>query len=857
MQSETRGLTSAEAARRLKENGPNLLKGGKKIHPLAIFFGQFKDVLIIILLAATVISFIMGETTEAIAIIAIVVTNAFLGFIQEYRTEKTIEALKNMAAPTCSVIRDGVTKSIHSSELVTGDCIMLDGGDRVPADARLTSAYSMKADEAMLTGESVPVDKSVSGGEAGRVHMGTVITSGRGSAVVTATGMDTEMGKIAGMLGEIEETQTPLQKRLNQLGKFIAAGCLVICAVVAVTGILKGEKVLDMLIMGISLAVAAVPEGLPAIVTISLALAVGRMVNRKALIRRLHAVETLGCASVICSDKTGTLTENRMTVKRLCTHDRSYSISGSGYGTKGEFRLFGRASDPLACPAAKMSLAVAALCNNSEIRADGGDISVYGDPTELALLTAAKKSGIDTSGMARLGEIPFDSDRKRMSVTVSQGGRRFIMTKGAPDVILGLCTHVLSAGGAVPLTHIEKSRILMQNEEMGEAALRVIGTAYRELKPAESVSSPAEKGLVFAGLFGMIDPPRKAAYKAVKLCRAAKIKPVMITGDHAITAAAIAKDLKICRSGDRVYTGAELDGMDDNALARAVNEASVFARVSPRHKLRIVRAFQKNGHVVAMTGDGVNDAPAVKEADIGVSMGITGADVTKEAAGVILLDDNFATLVAAVEEGRVIYRNIRKFIRYLLSCNVGEVLTMFAGMLIGFPVILLPIQILWVNLVTDGLPAIALGLDPPDGDVMDKPPRRADEGVFSGGLLFKIISRGILIAACTLFTFRIIGKSGGSLEAARTGAFLTLVLTQLIHVFECKSEEKSLFGINLLNNKPLIAAALFSLAMILSVIYVPFLAGIFKTVPLGLNQMIYVVLITLVCPVAGAILRRK
>ncbi len=856
MQTEGRGLSSAEAAKRLKSHGPNLLKGGKRIHPLAIFLSQFKDVLIIILLIATVISFIMGESTEAIAIIAIVVVNAFMGFIQEYRTEKTIEALKNMAAPTCRVIRDGVTKDIPSSELVPGDYILLDSGDRVPADATLDLAYSMKADEAMLTGESVPVDKAAGGGDRSKVHMGTVVTSGRGSGVVTATGMDTEMGKIAGMLGEIEESQTPLQKRLNQLGKYIAVACLIICTIVAVTGILKGENVLDMLIMGISLAVAAVPEGLPAIVTISLALAVGRMVNRKALIRKLHAVETLGCASVICSDKTGTLTENRMTVQRLCTQDKSYNVTGAGYGSAGEFLSSGIKSDPLAINSAKMALTIAAMCNNSEIRGSGDDLSVYGDPTELALLAVARKSGIDISGMTRIGEVPFDSDRKRMSVIAAQGSRRLIMTKGAPDIILGLCTHVLTSGGVVPLTQILKSRILTQNEEMGSHALRVIGTAYRELKSGEG-GEGAEKGLVFAGLFGMIDPPREAAYKAVKTCRAAGIKPVMITGDHALTAVAIAKDLKIYRSGDRVYTGQELDGMDDVQLARAVRNASVFARVSPRHKLRIVRAFQKNGHVVAMTGDGVNDAPAVKEADIGVSMGITGTDVTKEAAGVILLDDNFATLVAAVEEGRVIYRNIRKFIRYLLSCNVGEVLTMFIGMLLGFPVVLLPIQILWVNLVTDGLPAIALGLDPPDGDVMDKPPRKSDEGVFSGGLLLKIIVRGVLIAACTLLTFWIIWATSGNLGTARTGAFLTLVLTQLIHVFECKSEEKSLFRINLLNNKRLILAALFSLAMILAVIYVPFLVGIFKTVPLNLNQIIYVVLITLICPVAGAIFNRK
>ncbi len=857
MQNESRGLTSSEAAKRLKQYGPNALKSGKKIHPLAIFFGQFKDVLIIILLAATVISFIMGETTEAIAIIVIVIVNAFLGFIQEYRTEKTMEALKSMAAPTCRVTRDGEIKELPSSSLVPGDHILLDSGDRVPADARLISAYSMKADESILTGESVPADKSAGkGGDTEVVHMGTIITSGRGDAVVTATGMNTEMGKIAGMLGEIKESQTPLQKRLNQLGKFLAIGCLAICAIVAVTGVLKGENILDMLIVGISLAVAAVPEGLPAIVTISLALAVGRMVKRKALIRKLHAVETLGCASVICSDKTGTLTENRMTVRQMYTGDKLYDISGDGYSDIGEFTVSGKRDDPLFSQGAKMALITAAVCNNSEIKTQSGKISVYGDPTELALLAAAKKSGVNTAGVRRINEIPFDSDRKRMSVTVNIGGRGYILTKGAPDIVLGLCTHVSTSAGIVPLTRELRSRILTQNEKMGASALRVIGTAYRETKPYEQGES-AEHSLVFTGLFGMIDPPRKAAYKAVRVCRAAGIKPVMITGDHRLTAVAIAKDLKIYRDGDSVYTGQELDAMDDAALARAVRKASVFARVSPRHKLRIVRAFQKNGHIVAMTGDGVNDAPAVKEADIGVSMGMTGTDVTKEAAGVILLDDNFATLIAAVEEGRVIYRNIRKFIRYLLSCNVGEVLTMFVGMLLSFPVVLLPIQILWVNLATDGLPAIALGLDPPDDDVMQHPPRRADEGVFSGGLLFKIVFRGILIAACTLCTFWVIRISGGSLEAARTGAFMTLVLTQLIHVFECKSEEHSLFKIHIFNNKALILAVLSSLVLLLSAIYIPFLSDIFSTTPLNLNQLVYVLLITLICPVAGAIVNRK
>ena len=848
------GLTHAEAQRRLKAHGPNTLVKKKRVHPIALFFRQFADFLTIILLMSTGLSLILGEHTEAVTILAIVVLNALLGFLQEYRTEKTIEALKGMAAPKARALRDGHLEEIPAADLVPGDRIALEQGDRVPADATLLEGYGLRVDESLLTGESVPVEKSAGGPEEAQgLYMGTLITQGRASALVTATGMETQMGRIAGMLGEIEEPKTPLQIRLDQLGKYIAIGCLVICGIVSVTGILRGEDVLDMVVMGISLSVAAVPEGLSAIVTIALALAVGRMVRRKALVRKLHAVETLGCSSVICTDKTGTLTENRMTVRAASTLERRFAVTGSGLERKGDFLEAGKPIAPRQDGALWTALEAACLCNNAEAEEE----SVRGDPTEIALLLAGIKAGQTSEALdaawTLVDELPFDSDRKLMSVRVRGKAGERLYTKGAPDVLLGRCTKVWTAAGVRDLTQADRDAILRENERMGADALRVLGTAYKE-RPSNTRD---EQGLTFLALLGMIDPPRQASYEAVRQCRRAGIRPIMITGDHKVTAQAVAKDLTIYQPGDRVLTGAELDAMSEEALTQAVKTTTVFARVSPRHKLQIVRAFRKLGHVVAMTGDGVNDAPAIKEADIGVAMGVTGTDVAKEAAGVILMDDNFATLVAAVEEGRVIYRNIRKFIRYLLSCNVGEVMTMFLGMLMGFPVVLLPIQILWINLVTDGLPAIALGMDPPEGDVMLDPPRGTGEGVFAHGLLQRIFVRGMMIAFCTLLVFFLFLGGRAHLDVARTGAFLTLVLTQLIHVFECKSERKRLTQIPLGNNPWLIAAVLTSLAMILAVIYVPFLQPVFQTVALSGQQLLTVLGISLLGPLLSGLFQRN
>lgn len=880
------GLSEKEARRKLEEHGPNVLTEKKKVSALKIFFEQFTDFMVMILLASTAISAFMGEVTEAVTIIAIVIINAILGFIQEYRTEKTMEALKGLAAPQARVIRDGKQVSIPAENIVPGDVILLEAGDRVPADAVLLEALNLQADESILTGESVPVEKKSSGGKKdgdggsrNRVFMGTVITSGKARALVYATGMETEMGKIAYMIQNVEEDVTPLQKKLDHLGKYIVLGCLMVCAAVSVTGILRGEDLFSMLLAGISLAVAAVPEGLPAIVTIALALGVQRMLKRNALIRKLPAVETLGCASVICSDKTGTLTENKMTVRKMYAAGLSIDIKGTGYNPEGEFLLGGKKLDPLKTDAVRLALEIGGLCNNSALERisdhKGGVVGrikaalsgedawqLRGDPTEGALLVAAAKAGLSGEVLeraySRVDELPFDSDRKCMSVVVrSKRGELLVMTKGAPDIIIDKCNRIYTSNGIIRLTPSEKARILSINNRMAGEALRVLGVAYKQLDSRRYARDEIEKNLVFVGLFGMIDPPRQEAYEAVLKCKLAGIKPVMITGDHKITAAAIAKEIGIYSEGERVLTGADLEKMDERQLEEHAEKVSVYARVSPKHKLMIVKTLKRLGHIVAMTGDGVNDAPAIKEADIGVSMGMTGTDVTKEASSMVLMDDNFATIVAAVEEGRTIYGNIRKFIRYLLACNIGEVLTMFLGTLAGLPIPLLPIQILWVNLVTDGLPAIALGLEPPDKDVMKRPPRSSKSGIFSDGLLRLIVLRGVLLSISTLAVFASILHFTRDIGLARSGAFVTLVLTQLTHVFECKSESRTIFEIPLFNNMYLVFAVLCSLGMILATIYLPFLRPIFKTEVLTQNEWLLIAGFTALGPVVSSFVRGR
>lgn len=879
---EVGGLSRREAEKRLLEHGPNLLAGKKKISPFKILLSQFTDIMVIILLISTVISAFMGEMTEAATIIAIVILNSVLGFIQEYRTEKTMEALKSLAAPAAKVLRDGSLVSIPAEQIVPGDLIVLESGDRIPADAVLTESANLQVDESLLTGESLPVEKyAVTGRGIDRarkenmVYMGTNVTAGRAKAHVTATGMNTEMGGIANMIQNIEEEQTPLQKRMEKLGKIIAVGCLIICAVVSAAGILRGEDPFNMLLSGISLAVAAVPEGLPAIVTISLALGVQRMLRRNALIRKLPAVETLGCAGVVCSDKTGTLTQNKMTIRSIYADGRLIDVRDEK-GSARSFCMNGKYIDPINDMSLRMVLEIGAVCNNAQAVSDKaagqsvlksiksrlgsgtGTREFTGDPTETALMAVAEKAGLTAEMLdeayRRIDEIPFDSDRKCMSVVcVNRKGETYVFTKGAPDMLLKKCTRMYSSGDTPMLDSAKRAKILRANDSMAGNALRVIAVAYKKLGTDRYRRDDLEKDLIFAGLAGMIDPPRPEAADAVHKCRMAGIKPVMITGDHKLTAVSIAKELDIYREGELVLTGEELDNMDEKSLAKVAGNVSVYARVSPKHKLMIVRALKKLGNIVAMTGDGVNDAPAVKEADIGVAMGQNGTDVTKEASSMVLLDDNFATIVAAIEEGRVIYNNIRKFIRYLLSCNIGEVLTMFLAMLAGLPVPLFPIQILWVNLVTDGLPAAALGFDPPEKDVMKRSPRDPEEGIFSHGLAKLIIFRGIMIGLTTLAVFLTLIYYTADIGLARTGAFVTLVLTQLIHVFECKSETKNIFQIPVFNNKYLVMAVMCSLTMILSVVYVPALQNIFKTVPLGLNEWLVVGGLTCLTPVLSSL----
>ncbi|MHB9057982.1 MAG: cation-translocating P-type ATPase [Bacillota bacterium] len=864
-----RGLSTREAERRLDEVGPNALEEADAISPWAIFLGQFKDFMVIVLLGATVVSFLLGETTDGITIIAIVIMNAILGFVQEYRAERSMAALRELTAPAARVVRDGEETQVSADELVPGDLVLVEAGDRVPADLRLTESSTLAADEAGLTGESHPVRKNPHPVLAHQpslaerscmLFMGSIITRGRGHGVVTKTGMATEMGMIAGMIQGAGVEETPLQRRLEQLGKYIVAACLFICAVVVAVGILHGESAYQMFLAGVSLAVAAIPEGLPAIVTISLAIGVQRMSRRRAIVRKLPAVETLGCATVICSDKTGTLTENQMTVRRMAVDGRSVYVSGNGYSTKGTFvdtarrRLDARREGAL-----RLALSIGAACSDARL-VQGG---IKGDPTEGALIVAAAKAGIKTEDLERdwprVAEVPFESERRRMTTFHRTDDGLLVLCKGAADTVIDLCSRVVGDEGERLIYAADRLEAMRTNEELAGDALRVLGLAYRRItaddpRVAAVLEGRAEfedlvtfeREMVFAGLVGMIDPPRKEVYGAIQTCRRAGIRTVMITGDHPATARAIAQEIKILEEGEvprgAVLSGRDLDRMSDRELARAAQVARVYARVSPHHKLRIVKALKQKGQVVAMTGDGVNDAPAVKEADIGVAMGQTGTDVTKEASAMVLADDNFATIVAAVEEGRAIYDNIRKFIRYLLSCNVGEILTMFLAAVSGLPLPLLPIQILMVNLVTDGLPAMALGVEPGEPDVADRPPRPPQESVFAQRLAIKITLRGVIIGLCTLGVFWLAMKAGADVDHARTLAFATLVSSQLIHVFDCRSERRSVLKLGLFSNGFLLVAVAISTAMMLGAIYLPGMEHIFKTVPLGLGDWFWVLL---------------
>ena len=852
LDSKRDGLSQEEAQKRLAQFGYNELTAGEKVSPWKIFFEQFKNFLIIILLVAVVLSAIVGEVADAIVIFVIILFAAGLGFIQEYRAERAMEALKKMAAPMASVLRDGKEVEIPSRELVPGDIIFLRTGDRIPADARLIEAVNLKADEASLTGESVPVEKMAKvlpgeisvGDRKNIVFTGTAAVYGRGMAIVTATGMATEFGKIATMLQEVKKEQTPLQINLDKLGRLIAIGALVLCFILAAIGVITAPEInkevfLVMLIWGVSLAVAAVPEALPAVVTISLALGVQKMVRRNALIRKLPAVETLGCTTFICSDKTGTLTQDQMTIRRLYVDGKLIDVTGVGYEPKGEFQVDGKSFNPEKDAALQRLLEIGSLCNDTSLASADDVWGIKGDPTEGALVVTAAKAGLWQKELQnqspRINEIPFSSETKRMTTIHQTPQGKIAYSKGAPEVILGSCQHIYRDGQETGLDDADKDNILSVSHEMAGDALRVLGVAYKRLPDTASTTEGAEQDMVFVGLVGMIDPPREEVKEAVKLCDQAGIRSVMITGDHKLTAVAIAKELGILKEGV-AFTGAEIDNLSDEEFEALADKIDVYARVSPAHKLRVIEALAKKGHVVAMTGDGVNDAPALKKADIGVAMGITGTDVSKEAADMILTDDNFASIVSAVEEGRGIFGNIKKYLVYLLSCNFGEILLMAAvillGPLMGLPagtIPLIAIQLLYVNLATDGLPAIALSVDPPDLDVMKQKPRPRNQTIFTGPVLRYLAGAGIWTALVTLGVFLWAIDSGKPFLEAQSMCFVTLILIEFFNAFNCRSLEYSLFKVGPFTNKWLLLAIGWECILLCLIVYLPVLQGPFNT----------------------------
>ena len=855
------GLTLDEVKKHLAEFGPNQLQEKKKISGLEIFLEQFKDLIIWILIAAAIVSGFLQEWIDAAAIVAIVIVNAILGFVQEYRAEKSLAALKKLSSPNSKVIRNNQHDVIPSVELVPGDLIELEAGDNVPADSRVvwhTSNFSVQ--EASLTGESSPVAKTNHtlkekevplADRANMLYMGTSVVSGKARALVANTGMATELGKIATMVQQIERESTPLQKKLEEFGKWIVYLCFVLVGLVFVLGILRGGKIIDMFLTAVSLAVAAIPEGLPAVVTIALALGVQRMVKRHALIRKLPSVETLGCATVICSDKTGTLTKNEMTVQTVFAGGDLFEVSGIGYAPEGVFKLNKKEINLLEYKNLNKLLSAGVLCNAAALVKGETGYKIIGDPTEGSILTAAAKAGILKEVKEKefkfVDEIPFDSERKKMTIIRRDAnGKLFAFVKGAPDILLRSCTEIEENTAVRLLSDEDRKKIVEVNNHLSDSAMRVLAVAYRTLSENEKFEAEIiENKLIFVGLVAMIDPPREEVKYAMQECKTAGIKTVMITGDHKNTAVAIAKELGFFKEGSIALTGEELDKLSEDEFRGKIKNIPVYARVSPENKLRIVRAWRAMGEVVAMTGDGVNDAPAVKEADIGVAMGITGTDVTKEVSDMVVTDDNFASIVAAVEEGRGIYDNIKKFIHYLLSCNAGEILVMFVSSLAGLPIPLLPIHILWVNLVTDGLPALALGVDTTDPNIMKRQPRAANEAVVTKQRAIAMLLQGAFIALCSLSAFCLvlfIEKEG--IIRARTAAFIVLSCAQLFHSFNCRNEKESIFKIGFFTNKKLILAVVISFLLQMVVVYVPFLQKIFKTENLGMFDWVLVITVS-------------
>jgi Ca2+-transporting ATPase len=830
------GLSSEEAARRLAEYGPNELQAAERISPWHILLQQFKNVLIIILLIATALSAFLGHGIEAIAIAVIVLFAVLLGFVQEYRAEKAIEALRQMAAPTATILRDGEEVELPASEIVPGDITLLRAGDKIPADVRLIEAINLQVEEAALTGESMPVEKQTVpisganlalGDRRNMGYAGTVATYGRGRAAVVATGMGTEFGKIADMLQTIETGRTPLQENLDKVGGVLARAAFVIVGIIVALGLFRGQDFIEMLIFGVALAVAVVPEALPAVVTISLAIGVQRMVKRNALMRRLPAVETLGSTSVICSDKTGTLTKDEMTARKIHVGGQMLTVSGAGYEPHGQFSLNGQMLEPT--ESMKRLLRAAALASDAHIVHNESDKRwhVKGDPTEGALVVAAAKAGMTKPELdrafPRVNEIPFTSETKRMTTLHKTPDGMVAYSKGAPEIILESCTHEWTAEGVTPLDAAGRSAILDAAQQMAREALRVLAVAAKW----EADIAHAEQDMTYLGMLGMIDPPRPEAKAALQTCEDAGIKAVMITGDHPLTAQAVATELGLLKNG-RVVTGAELESMDDPTFERQVEDIEVYARVSPAHKLRVVTALQNRGHIAAMTGDGVNDAPALKKADIGIAMGITGTDVTKEAAAMMLTDDNFASIVAAIEEGRGIFGNVKKYLMYLLSSNIGEIGLMAGATLLGLPLPLSAVQILSVNLATDGLPALALSVDPPEPDIMKRKPRDPRTGIFTRPVVILMLLGGIWSTIINLGLFIWARNSGRSDAEAMTMTFVSLVLIQFFKAYNFRSDRHSVLN-KPFANKWLNWAIVFDLLFLLLIVYVPVLHEPFGT----------------------------
>ena len=866
--SRPEGLTPAEAAAVLDRVGPNELQAAEGVSAWEILGAQFKNVLIVILLVATLLSAVLGHGTEAIAISAIVLLAVLLGFVQEYRAERATDALRRMAAPTATVLRDGEECEVPARQIVPGDVILLRAGDRVPADARIVESVNLQIEEAALTGESVPVEKHADaledsglalGDRRNMAFAGTAATYGRGRAVVTSTGMDTEFGGIAKMLQGVETGRTPLQENLDRVGRSLAKATFVVVGIIVALGLLRGQPFVEMFIFGIALAVAAVPEALPAVVTISLAIGVQRMVKRHALMRRLPEVETLGCTEVICSDKTGTLTRDEMTVRAVFVAGELLEVTGAGYEPAGSFLRGGAPVEPP--DALRRLLTAATLASDAHIVHDTAESRwrVKGDPTEGALVVAAAKAGLHKSELddrwPRVGEIPFTSETKRMTTLHAGPEGEVACSKGAPEVILESCTHCWTPSGAAPLEAADRDAVLRAGLDMAGRALRVLGVAS---KPADRLDY-AEHGMTWLGLVGMIDPPRPEAQAAIRTCEQAGITVVMITGDHPRTAEAVARELGLLKGG-RVVTGAGIEAMSDEALEAQVEEIEVYARVSPAHKLRVVTAWQKQGHIVAMTGDGVNDAPALKKADIGIAMGITGTDVTREAAAMTLTDDNFASIVAAVEEGRGIFGNIKKYLMYLLSSNVGEIGLMAGAALTGLPLPLSAVQILYVNLATDGLPALALAVDPPDPDIMRGKPRNPRVGIFTKPVVALMATGGIWSALVNLGLFAWALQSGRSTREAMTMTFVSLVVIQFFKAYSFRSDRQSAL-VRPFANMWLNLAVVTGLMMLAVVVHLPVLQEPFGTNSLTLGDWAVVVAVAFsVVPVLEAaklVLRRR